>query len=270
MLQQYCTAQLQQAIDNIVMTTAPEKIFLLGATVAQHNTYSIFNPSLSPATSVQHYFLLVLLSHTGKQSKDEVQLLAEQSCATSTPVTIFVQPVHVFNEWLLAGHPFACVIATEATRVYDADTVPLESCAQSPMSLLHKDFLQWYNRSKEFMTGAELFITRKQYTLATFLLQQATEFTCTGLVQMFTGFRAGTHNIDKLLRYTQLFCHNLARIFPRNTEKEQRLYQLLQDAYINGRYKYDFVVSGKEMSLLTERVQLLMREAYEIAKAHAS
>src|SRR6266700_1143048 len=118
-------------------------------------------------------------------------------------------------------------------------------------NLLKKEFNHCYNRITECIVGAELYPLRRQFTLAAFLLHQAAEHAYTIIIRVVTGFRASTHNLDKLIRYSLPFSAELSTLFPRHTEKEDHLFRQLQKAYIYGRYKDDYVVTEKEMLVLT-------------------
>jgi len=50
----------------------------------------------------------------------------------------------------------------------------------------------------------------------------------------------GVHNLNRLLKITQLFTNDLAAIFDLNNTELKELFDLLQRAYINVRYKDDF------------------------------
>ena len=102
--------------------------------------------------------------------------------AVPTPVTTFVQSVSVFKFPNGHGSSINSCYCCMVIRVYDVDTVQTRNPVhRNQCHFSHKDF---YNGiiSKEFMTGAELFTTRK-FTLAAFPLQQATIHR-TGLVRL--------------------------------------------------------------------------------------
>ena len=49
----------------------------------------------------------------------------------------------------------------------------------------------------------------------------------------------------------------LVSVFPRNTEEERRLFNLLQDAYVQARYNKDFVVTKTDIDALIPRLELM-------------
>ena len=52
--------------------------------------------------------------------------------------------------------------------------------------------------------------------------------------------------------------YTIQDIFSRNNEKNERLFQLLQKAYIDSRYKQDYSIRTDELITLTEKVRTLM------------
>src|SRR5215831_1794733 len=110
MLTKYQSAQLEKVVDVIVQSASAEKIFLLGATAAQYRTENIF--AVEPIVQNQHtnYYLLVLLGLSENRCHHDIQDTIEGRCqnpALATPVTVIVESIHEFNEWLINGHPFA-------------------------------------------------------------------------------------------------------------------------------------------------------------------
>jgi HEPN domain-containing protein len=271
MLSYYQTDQLREVINIIIKATSPDKIFLLGAAQNCHTEESIFTSAPVLWQQVTHYYLMVLTKQNDGRCFDALHDVIESRCRHVTPVTVFMEAVHIFNQWINTGHPFANSIARNGLLLYDAETVPLEipciEINEPDIALQRKEFVRWNNQVSEFLAGTELYLLRKQFGLAAFLLHQAAEHACTVLLKLMTGYRAGTHNLDKLLRYCRPFSAELARLFPRDTEKENNLFQLLQKAYVHGRYRDDYVVTEKELRVLNERVQQLQLIVREIAEA---
>src|SRR5690606_7499001 len=96
---------------------------------------------------------------------------------------------------------------------------------------------------------------RKQHKMAAFMLHQSAEQALRTLLKMGTGYHANTHSIDRLLRYGSLVAYQLPQLFPRQTDQEKRLFNLLQKAYIDTRYKEDYKITDNELLTLTERIR---------------
>jgi predicted transcriptional regulator len=57
------------------------------------------------------------------------------------------------------------------------------------------------------------------------------------------------------------------KIFPRQTDEEDRLFNLLKDAYIDARYKKDYKITREELEYLAKRVEKLCDLVAEICKS---
>ncbi len=86
------------------------------------------------------------------------------------------------------------------------------------------------------------------------MLHQAAEQALRTLVQTGTGFHCNTHNIDRLIRYESMVSFQLPDVFPRKTENEKRLFNLLQKAYVDARYKESYSINLADLMVLIERV----------------
>jgi HEPN domain-containing protein len=129
-----------------------------------------------------------------------------------------------------------------------------------------RDFDRWRRQAWAFFRSAEFNLHQEEWKIAAFLLHQAAEHMYQAILLAFMGYKPTTHNLDKLRRYTNRFSIELALLFPRDNEEEDRLFRLLVSGYVDARYKEDFVVSGAEIGVLTERIRRLLEIAERICK----
>jgi len=100
--------------------------------------------------------------------------------------------------------------------------------------------------------------------MAAFMLHQAAEHALHTIFKKATGLHINTHNIDKLLRYCSMVNYKMPAIFPRDGGANERLFGLLQKAYIDTRYKEDFTINSSALLIITERVRTLQEIMQEI------
>ncbi|MEO6230919.1 MAG: hypothetical protein ABJB11_13775 [Ferruginibacter sp.] len=62
------------------------------------------------------------------------------------------------------------------------------------------------------------------------MLHQAAEQALLAIFKKATGLHINTHNIDKLIRYCTMVNYQIAAVFPRENDEDQRLFSLLQRA----------------------------------------
>lgn len=256
------TPQLQAVLQVIIKSVSPEHIFLLGTSHTRQQLHSIFTEAPAGCQQVTHYDLLILLPATDKRNIDELQDIIESRCKPHTPVTVIILNTQQFNHQLTTAHPFACNVHAHALHVYNAGATALVKPHRPDNSSLQlqakQAFDKWHQLAREFMTGAELYAMRRQFAMAAFMLHQVAERSYVELIQVMTGYRAGTHNLDKLLRYAKSFSADIHLLFPRNNEQEEHLFRQLQKAYIHSRYKDDYAVTEQEVKELLARVKKLL------------
>ncbi|GAB3013816.1 hypothetical protein GCM10027051_16310 [Niabella terrae] len=249
----------QQLTDVIVKTANPDMIFLLGATLHRKKYESIFNESAPFCQHISDCTLLILLPNLANKELHEWQDKIENHCSYLMPVTTLVLATPIFVDWLQAGLSFARFVWQHAPVLYDAGNICREHYPETKIAARNKEATrQWeegLSKAKEFLAGAELYRVRKQYKMAAFMLHQSAEQALRALLKTGTGYHANTHSIDRLLRYGGLVAHQLPGIFPRQTEQDKRLFNLLQKAYIDTRYKEDYKITDNELLTLTGKIR---------------
>jgi HEPN domain-containing protein len=182
-------------------------------------------------------------------------------CHSLVPVTAIVLEADQFQNWLQEGHPFAYNVYKSGERLYDGgNTTFIEPKAIDEPQLNTKNealLNQGINKVQEFVAGADLFRIREQNKMAAFMLHQAAEQALITLLKIMTGLHLNTHSIDRLFRCCSLISDKISCIFPRNNHKNERLFQLIQKAYIDTRYKEDYCISIDNLLILTDRVRAL-------------
>lgn len=243
----------------ILEAISADSIYLLGSTLLTRRTESVFNTDAPSCRYVGHYYLLVLVSD--EEDVNAVQDIIEGRCRNDIPVTAIVLKTSIFNAWYAEGHRFAHTVRTIAVLLHGSKITqpvttipPCEDVVQEQNNIL---FTEGHNKVTEFMAGAELYIIRKQTKLAAFMLHQAAEQALHTLFQLRTGMYVNSHNLDKLVRYCSMFCYNLPEIFPRSSEKEEHIFQLLQKAYVGGRYREEYSITITDLQKIVEKVSAL-------------
>ncbi len=254
--------QHQQLVDIILKACAVEKIYLLGSTLLTSRTESIFMPDTASCRQVGHYYLLVIIK--SEQGHNQAQDTIENNCQHFIPVTAIVLSDERFEEWLLEGHPFAHAVYTKAILLHGEKETTNLSVATKDKTAIQKEnntiYTAGLNKVEEFLAGADLYRIREQNKMCAFMLHQAAEQSLHTLLQLKTGLRVVTHNLDKLYRYCCMVCYQLPEIiFGSNKENDKRLFNLLQKAYIDTRYKSDYFINTVDLLALTELINRLLK-----------
>lgn len=257
------TASLQELVVKLHQAVAIDKIFLLGVSAGQLPVNSIFRPFDHQEEPATGYFLLLLTRPGEQRSDDVIQDMLEQRNRFQIPVHLLVYPAKMFYQWLQQGQSFAITVIEKAPMLYNSGITQVPAAAHHLKDAAYIKQVEQarlgFERSAAFLRGAQYFIREQQYNLAAFLLHQATEHACLSFILLHTGLRTGTHNIDKLLRYSTMLDEALIKAFPRKYEDDIELFRLLQKAYIHSRYKEDYRISEGEIIILSGRVTKLCR-----------
>lgn len=99
-----------------------------------------------------------------------------------------------------------------------------------------------------------------------FQLHQATERFYTTILLVFTHYKPKEHDIDKLGKRVNSIGPRFLPVFPRKMPEENRLFELLQKAYIDARYDPKYKITKKELEYLSGRVKKLQRLTKGVCK----
>lgn len=100
------------------------------------------------------------------------------------------------------------------------------------------------------------------FALSAFLLHQATELCLHTLMKALIGRGKHTHHLQELLLYSFRYNKDLPLILKGGCEEDERLLNLLNDAYNDYRYTDDFIIAEKDLKILLGKVDKL-QEATE-------
>jgi uncharacterized protein len=129
-----------------------------------------------------------------------------------------------------------------------------------------RDFDRWHKQALAFFRSAEFNCHQEEWKIAVFLLHQAAEHMYQAILLAFTGYKPTTHNLDKLRRYTNRFSIELAMLFSRNNDEEDRLFRLLLSGYVDARYSEHFLVTRQDAGVLLERIRQLLEIAERVCR----
>lgn len=253
----------------ILNCVTPAAIFLLGSSKTYRKTTSIFCYDTPTASSIAHYYLLVLVDKDEEHTLNAVQDKIENNLQHYIPATVIVLGTVAFFAWLSKGNVFAINVLEKGDRLFQSETIifPTPSPVNEEDVKQSNDLLfkQTKLKTEGFLVSAELHKLRQEYKLSAFMLHQAAEQALRAMLIINTGLKVNTHSIDKLLRYCSMFCTQLTRIFSKETEKEKKLCSLINKAYIDTRYKDDYSITHEELSALTEKIKRI-KELFEHCK----
>lgn len=245
------TEQQQQLAELILDAMPAQHIYLLGSTLLYRRTETVFMPEAPSCRNVGHYYILVLVNEEAGCAVLQDKL--ENTCRRFIPVTALVMHTQRFIEWLLMGHAFAETVQQRAVLLHgEAIRYDISKKAGTQYTWDEKQNNLGLQKVKSFLAGAELYMVRMEYKMAAFMLHQCAEHALLHIFKKGSGLQVNTHNLDKLLRYCSMVNYRIPEIFPRYNEQQERLFQLLQKAYIDTRYKDNYTIGATELQAIKE------------------
>lgn len=263
-------SELKAIANKIAELIKPEKIILFGSYATGKQITDKYVSGGITYEYMSDFDLLVVTTKGEKREEHQLQELLESNCQplTAIPINIIVHGIEYVNKRIAEGQYFFADIRKEGIVLYDASNIALaEPKILSPeekKKIAEKDFIFWFSDAKGFLASAQFHLGRKELNLAAFQLHQAAERTYNTMIIVFTGYKPKTHNISKLAKMSSEFSPELSIIFPNNIPSEIHLFTLLKKAYIDARYKENFLITENELNTLIHRIKKLQGIAEKI------
>jgi len=213
--------------------------------------------------------LLIVLPDSSELSFDECHLAVAAGYPRGVPFTYSLHIWHDIHRYLLEGHIFYSAVCTPANLLYNAGALlppPLQARTAAIREQARRDFYDGLAKGEAFLGSAWHAYGREDNGITAFLLQQAVELPLRALLLALTGQALHTHSISKLCGCCRRCAPQLAPFFPEDAVHERRLMALLDNAYIYGRYRPQFLPAKTDLLLLFEKIKVLhltMRELFE-------
>lgn len=207
------------------------------------------------------YDLLIILSQN-KQANN-INLVhgiteALKQLELSTPVSPIYEGAGFVNEKLSEGNYFFSDIKKEGVLLYDSKRKRLARKRKLDIEEIKKQaqeyFNEWFESANGFLKQFNYALKEEEYKIAAFELHQATERYYHTVTLVFTDYKHKTHDLEELGQIASTLDLEYKKIFPRKTQMEKHHFTLLQRAYVDARYKKDYVITKKELEYLAERV----------------
>lgn len=245
-----------EAISRVADAVKPEAIICYGSRKTNREAWSAFSHSQT-LDSYTHYDILII-TQSGERCKDH-EVFDKVNKLNSEAIRLIpvVHPLKAVQEAIQRGSRFFTTVCRKGVLVYGEakPEVGFESGETSPCDQSH--WIHHFGLAKQFLHGAEHYLSNAQPSMSVFMLHQTTEHTCIAIIHACLGYRSATHSLSRLLALTENISPELSSLFPRHTEAERELFSLLAHAYSDVRYRQAFAISLEEAKTLFERVKEL-------------
>ncbi|NDV97514.1 HEPN domain-containing protein [Dysgonomonas sp. 521] len=223
------------------------------------------------------YDILVLTSGkesgftvTRKLNRVEENFYQGRHHSMTTPIQFIQETFEYFNKAIRKGYYFYTDISKEGVLLYNSGRQKLSE----PRTLNYEEirdlsrqyFDERFKRANSFLADVYNAFNREDYKQASFYLHQAVENLYFAVTLTFSLYSPKEHNLFKISGYAKRHTLEVAKAFPRDTDEEQRLFQLLDDAYVQARYNPNFGVNREDVEALITKVELLRDITKEVCE----
>ena len=179
----------------------------------------------------------------------------------STTVQFIDESIDDLNKAIDKNRYFYTDIKREGIMLYNSGRYKLARRRKQNYREIKELAEEYYNerfeRGNEFLLGAIFYNEQGLHKMASFNLHQACENYYNSIILTFTLYSPKEHSLIKLSARAKTHSLESSKAFPRNTEEEKRLFDLLQDAYVQARYSLHFRITQEDIEALLPKVELL-------------
>lgn len=187
------------------------------------------------------------------------------------PIQFINDDIEKLNSDLAEGRYFYTEIKKDGIMLYDSGNCKLMNTRKLDYGEIQHQAQEYFDekfeRANSFLRSAGHDYDDGDYRMCSFHLHQTCENLFYALRLVYTLKNSKQHNLSKLLGSTHKYSPELENIFPRNTQEEKRLFELLRLAYVEARYNPDFIVTKEDINALFPKVDWLQKVTEQICGA---
>ncbi len=180
----------------------------------------------------------------------------------STHVRIVAHDIQDINIKLAEGQYFYTDVKKEGCFLYDSGDFKLarkRKLKSAEKKRIAQDYFDnWFENAKGFYRFCEVGIEENNLKGAAFHLHQAAEASYKTILLVFTNYNPNEHLLGLLGSMAEEHDKDLKGIFPKKTKREEKLFELLDYAYIGARYDPRYRIAKEDLEYLSERVRMLL------------
>lgn len=250
-----------------LLTTSTSKsvIELLVAALEPELIFEITHLVPSPTEQSPYRDLLIVLPDSNHQPFKDLEPAIELITVRDEKLGCSVRKLSDLRQALENGLVYFILACTEENLIYQGKATQLpRTSSEKANQLIEKsrmNFVAGLTRARKFFYGSCYYEETKETALCMFMLQQATETVFRTIAVSLYGSEKKTHSIRSLKKFNHRLAPELNEILPGGTPDEERLLQLLEDAYLETRYNLQYQISKEDVEVISSRVVRLLEQA---------
>ncbi|HDY89782.1 MAG TPA: HEPN domain-containing protein [bacterium] len=185
----------------------------------------------------------------------------------STHVRIVAHDIQDVNIKLAEGQYFYTDVKKEGCLLYDSGNFKLarkRKLKPEEKKRIAQDYYNhWFDKANVFFEDFESNLRKhskgqKYLSQAAFNLHQTAEASYKTILLVFTNYNPNEHLLGLLGSMAAKHNRAIKNIFPKKTKREEKLFELLDYAYIGARYDPRYRIEKEDLEYLSERVRILL------------
>lgn len=188
-----------------------------------------------------------------------------------TSIQFINESIEAFNKALSCSRYFYSDIKKEGILLYDSKCHKLARRRKLNFAeignMAQEYFDDKFATACSFIRSTHHAYNDKDYKIASFYLHQACEHFYRTVILTFTLYGDKTHDLEFFSKTAKSHALDIAKAFPRSTEQERHIFDLLNDAYIQARYNPKFVVTKEDIEAALPQVELLRDITQQVCAA---
>lgn len=217
---------------------------------------------------ISDYDIIVVTNKTHVKEYELANEL-EKRISARPDINFFMYDIKYLNQELVTGNFFFVPVYFEGVMLYDNGqsklTTPQPLSIEQIRANITKYYEFWISNTNRFyrhykVDFEDLMLGESRSGLTLWFLFQTIESIYSTLQLVFMGIKPKLHNLYKYRRSISAISEELNSIFPDiKDSNERRLFDLLNRAYISGKYKMDFEVSIEDLKEISSRLEKMIQ-----------
>lgn len=199
------------------------------------------------------------------------RFMVDKNSKFQTHPQIINENISHVNDCLSEGRYFYVDVVNQGIMLYNSGEYELATPRDLNYPDINRIAQEYYDHkfteATRFCETALFGISKGWINMAAFLLHQSTEYFLKTITLVYILYGDKEHELKFLIGKCKSFTFELAKVFPRDTEEEKRLFELLERAYIEGRYNPHFEVTKADLDALIPKIELLREITQKVCKA---
>lgn len=175
------------------------------------------------------------------------------------------------NEHLANGHYLYSDINKDGIILFDTKKYKLALRKKvlknfEAQKIAQDHFNHWFERANDFVDTYKILIQKNKPASASFHLNQIVESCYKTILLVFTNYNPHEHHLKTLGKMVERFHPNLPLLFSQKTPQDRARFDLLEYAYIGGRYDPKHKITKEDLEILAVDVVKLLKITEEVCQ----